>query len=78
MRRMGLFGAVAGAVACLVASGAAANSSDPVTGTPSCAGHLIAVSNLASGHGPGYFLGRSTRPAMSGYEYEVCTLGELP
>jgi hypothetical protein len=77
MRRMGLLGAAV-ATACVLAGGAAAKPSDPVPGTPSCGGHLIAVSNLASGHGPGYFLHRDTHAAIVEYQNEVCALGELP
>ena len=43
-----------------------------------CGGHLIAVSNGASGHGPGYYMHSGTDAGIVEYQYEVCTLGLLP
>jgi len=77
MRKFGLFGAAV-AVACIAASGAAASPADPTPGTPDCGGHLIAVSNGASGHGPGYYMHSGTDAGIVEYQYEVCTLGLLP
>ena len=62
---------------------AAANSSVPVPGTADCQGHLIAISNHASGSGgasgnanasagPGYFLGSSTHDAIVEYVDGYC------
>jgi hypothetical protein len=55
----------------------------PVAGTANCQGHLIAISNHASGSrgasensaasaGPGYFLGSSTHEAMVEYIDSYC------
>ncbi|MGH2998294.1 MAG: hypothetical protein ACRDNM_03255 [Gaiellaceae bacterium] len=61
------------AAAMVAASGAAAaNSPVPVPGTASCQGHLIAISNHASGHGPGYYLGSSTHAEIVAYVESYC------
>ena len=77
MRKIGLFGAAL-AAGCIGASTAAAKPADPVPGTPNCGGHLIAVSNNASGHGPGYYLHNQTHANIVEYQYEVCVLGQMP
>ncbi len=68
----------------VAASGAsAANSPVPAPGTASCQGHLIAISNHASGAdgasgnpkasaGPGYFLHSSTHEAVQEYVDSYC------
>jgi len=76
-RKIGLLGA-AFAAACIGAGSAAAGPADPVPGTPSCGGHLNAVSNIDSGHGPGYYLHENTRAAIVDYQTEVCVDGLLP
>jgi len=56
----------------VASTGAAAHSPIPVLGTASCQGHLIAISNHASGHGPGYYLHSDTHAAVSDYVQSYC------
>jgi hypothetical protein len=79
-----VFATCATTAALVAASGAAAaNSPVPVPGTASCQGHLIAISNHASGAdgasgnpnasaGPGYFLHSSTHEVVQEYVDSYC------
>ena len=58
-----------------VAGGAGASNGQsgvPVPGASNCQGHLIAISNHASGHGPGYFLHSDTHDAVTDYVAWYC------
>lgn len=83
LKKVGVICAVLAASLVAASSGAAANSPVPVPGTASCQGHLIAISNHASGAygasgnpkasaGAGYFLGSSTHAETVAYVNSYC------
>lgn len=58
-----------------VAGGATAsngNSAVPVPGASNCQGHLMAISNHSSGHGPGYYLHSDTHADVVEYVESYC------
>lgn len=66
--------AVVGASLAAAAGAFASNgkSAVPIPGTPNCKGHLIAISNASSGHGPGYYLHSDTHDAVVEYVESYC------
>lgn len=68
-----MFAVVSASLAAAAGAFASNGKSDiPVPGASNCQGHLIAISNHSSGHGPGYYLHSDTHDAVTEYVQSYC------